>query len=111
MKQKSKRERMRSGRRQEGTLAKENRKFEHGGHSVAIADRKTDSSPKVVIDQMDIPVRREEGGGYSTEMMMFLIYPSLEELARNVIDHSPTFLALGRRPAPPAQGGMPGKGG
>jgi hypothetical protein len=89
-------------------MAKENRKIEHGGHVVAITDRKTDPSPKVVIDQMEIPVRREEGGGYSTEMMMFQTFPTLEELARTVIDHSPVFLALGRKPAPPSKGGMGG---
>jgi hypothetical protein len=50
--------------------------------------------PRLTIDRTNILVVREETGSYSAPMLnMFATYPTLEELARSLIDISPVFLA------------------
>jgi len=72
------------------------KRLTHRGHKVRLHDPGEPSMPLLSIDGMDIMVRREETGGYSAPMLnMFATYPTLEELARSLIDISPVFLAQG----------------
>ena len=72
------------------------KRLTHRGHKIRLLDPGEPSMPMLSIDGHDIMVRREETGGYSAPMLnMFASYPSLEELARSLIDISPVFLAQG----------------
>jgi hypothetical protein len=96
--------------RKEAQFSEASQEFRYHGHSVLAVDQAEQAAPMLQIDAMKVDVRREEGGGYSTSLLMFATYPALGALARSVIDHSPVFLALKGKPAPPSSGGMRGMG-
>lgn len=62
--------------------------------------------PMLMIGGQEVMVRREETGGYSAPMHnMFASYTTLAELARDLVDLSPVFIAqrYGRPPEAPAK--------
>jgi hypothetical protein len=69
-------------------------KLTYRGHKVSWLDPGEPAMPMLSIGATKIMVRREETGGYSAPMLnMFGTYPTLEALARSLIDTSPVFLA------------------
>ncbi len=73
---------------------KSRRRITYRGHKIALVDPDETEMPMVSVDGKEIMVRREETGGYSAPMLnMFATYPTLEDLARSLIDGSPVFLA------------------
>jgi len=61
---------------------------------VSYLDPGEPSMPTLKIDGTDVMVVREDTGGFSAPMLnMFATYPTLEDLARSLIDSSPVFLA------------------
>ena len=72
--------------------------FSYRGRQIMLLDPGEPDVPMLSVDGLDIMVRREETGGYSAPMLnMFATYSTLEELARQLIDISPVFLALSRK--------------
>jgi hypothetical protein len=62
--------------------------------------------PMLMIGGQDVMVRREETGGYSAPMHnMFASYTTMAELARDLVDLSPVFIAqrYGRAAEAPAK--------
>jgi hypothetical protein len=52
------------------------------------------ADPMLTIGGQDVMVRREETGGYSAPMHnMFASYPTVQALARELVDISPVFIA------------------
>jgi hypothetical protein len=52
--------------------------------------------PTLSIGTTDVMVRREETGGFSAPMLnMYAAYPTVEMLAKSLIETSPVFLAHG----------------
>jgi hypothetical protein len=77
-----------------GPKNKRPKKLSYGGHDVTVLDLGEPEMPMLSIDGKDIMVRREETGGYSAPMLnMFGSSPTLEDLARSLIETSPVFLA------------------
>jgi hypothetical protein len=77
---------------------KEPKSFSYRGRRITSLDPGEPDMPMLSVDGLDIMVRREETGGYSAPMLnMFATYVTLEELARQLIDISPVFLAQGRK--------------
>jgi hypothetical protein len=73
---------------------KEPKPFSYRGRQITLLDPGEPDMPMLSVDGLDIMVRREETGGYSAPMLnMFATYATLEELARQLIDISPVFLA------------------
>lgn len=69
-------------------------RFSHRGLEVDYDDPGVHDSPTMTIGGVDVMIRREETGGFSAPMLnMHATFGSLEELARNLIDTSPVFLA------------------
>lgn len=70
------------------------KELSYRGHNIIVDDPGQQAMPMLSIDNKDVMVRREETGGYSAPMLnMFATYPTLEALARSLIDISPVFLA------------------
>lgn len=81
------------------------RKFTYMSHEITVHEPGEPSMPTLSVDGDDIAVHREETGGYSAPMLnMFGTYPTLEDLARSLIDSSPVFLA--KRKKLPTKGRM-----
>jgi hypothetical protein len=76
-----------------GSESRPNR-FSYGGFEVDYDDSGGHDAPMMTIGGVDVMIRREETGGFSAPMLnMHATFGSLEELARNLIDTSPVFLA------------------
>jgi hypothetical protein len=72
--------------------------FSYRDRQIKLLDPGDPDTPMLSVDGVDIMVRREETGGYSAPMLnMFATYATLEELARQLIDISPVFLARRRK--------------
>lgn len=66
------------------------------GHVIEVGG--TEAAPTLAIDGQAIPVSRIVPGLYATSLLPHSNFPSLDELAHAVIDHSPQF--SGRRDLP-----------
>ena len=72
----------------------EPKSFSYRGRQITLLDPDEPDMPMLSVDGLDIMVRREDTGGYSAPMLnMHATYATLEELARQLIDISPVFLA------------------
>jgi hypothetical protein len=74
------------------------RRLTYRGWKISLVDPGEDleAMPVLTIGTTDVMVRREETGQFSAPMLnMFATYPTVEELAKSLIDSSPVFLAQG----------------
>ncbi len=81
------------------------RRLTYRGWKVSLVEPGDDMEvmPVLAIGTTDVMVRREETGGFSAPMLnMYAAYPTVEELAKSLIETSPVFLTQG--PQGPAQG-------
>jgi hypothetical protein len=91
-----------TGRAREGGRR---RRLTYRGWKISLVEPGDDMEvmPMLTIGTTDVMVRREETGGFSAPMLnMYAAYPTVEELAKSLIETSPVFLAQG--PEGPAQG-------
>lgn len=64
------------------------------GHKIEFMEGAQRQMPMLAVDGVEIMVQREETGGYSAPMLnMFATYPTLEAMAKQLVDISPVFLA------------------
>jgi hypothetical protein len=81
------------------------RRLTYRGWKISLVDPGDDMEmmPALTIGATDVMVRREETGGFSAPMLnMYAAFPTVEELAKSLIETSPVFLAHG--PQGPASG-------
>lgn len=81
------------------------RRLTYRGWKISLVDPGGDMEvmPMLTIGPTEVMVRREETGGFSAPMLnMYAAYPTVEELAKSLIETSPVFLAAG--PEGPAGG-------
>ena len=72
------------------------KKLNHLGLDIELVEPADDPAvdPMLSIDGTEVMVRREEIGGYSAPMLnMHGVYPSVEALAKNLVEISPVFVA------------------
>jgi hypothetical protein len=68
--------------------------FSYKGHKVELLEAAHPHMPMLVIDGVKIMIQREETGGYSAPMLnMHATYPTLEAMAKQLIEISPVLLA------------------
>src|SRR5215469_5485257 len=71
------------------------RRLTYRGWKISLVDPGDDMEvmPALTIGTSDVMVRREETGGFSAPMLnMYAAYPTVEELAKSLIEISPVFL-------------------
>jgi hypothetical protein len=69
--------------------------FTYRDLEIAVHDPGPGADPMLTIGGRDVMVRREETGGYSAPMFnMFGSHPTMPELARELVDISPVFIAM-----------------
>jgi hypothetical protein len=68
--------------------------FTHRGLSVKYTEATDAMGPMLSIEGVDVMVIREENGQFSAPMLnMFATYPTIEAMAKELIEISPVFLA------------------